>query len=333
MNTFVLIAGILIILAAIIDFIWTTLWVDGGAGPLTDRLSSMIWKIMRKTSGDHPKILSLAGPFILTATLVMWILLLWAGWSMVFSGEESAVVNLTDKSIATWVERVYYAGYLIFTLGNGDFAPNGSVWQIATVIATGTGMMFITLGVTYLLSVLSAVTSKRSFAESVLSIGDTAGEIVRNSWDGQDFHNIDLLLNSFSSQLSTITSQHNAYPILHYYFAEKTMESNPLAVILLDETLTVFCFGIPEKYQPNRLLLHEMRKSVKSYLKTMDSAAFADDGDEPPYPDLNELRIAGIPVVQEDEYHEALKDLSEHRQKLSGLVRVSAVKSPWENQP
>lgn len=326
MNTFFLIIGIVLVIAAITDFIWTTLWVDGGAGPLTDRLSSAIWAFMRKSSRDHPKILSLAGPLILSATLLMWIFLLWAGWTLVFSGNESAIVNSTDSTPATWVERLYYAGYLIFTLGNGDYAPTTGVWQIATVIATGTGMMFITLGVTYLLSVLGAVTLKRAFAESVLSIGSSAEEIVTDSWDGNDFHNVNLLLSSFSSQLSTITSQHSAYPILHYYYAEKHQESVPVAVIVLDEALTVFRFGIPEEHRPNGLLIKEMRRTTQSYLKTMDISA----GTLPPPPDLVKLHAAGLPTVSAGEFSDALGQLAERRKQLSGLAHASAVEAPWK---
>lgn len=332
MNTLLLVAGIAIVLAAIIDFIWTTLWVDGAAGPLTNHLSSAIWKFMRKTSRDHPKILSLAGPIILTATLVMWILLLWTGWTLVFSGSDSAVVNSSDKSLASWVERIYFAGYLIFTLGNGDYIPQGGVWQIASILATGTGMMFITLGVTYLLSVLGAVTAKRAFAESVLSIGDTAEEIVGNSWNGQDFQNINLLLSSFSSQLSTITSQHSAYPILHYYYAEKKQEAVPVAVIVLDETLTLFRFGIKEENRPNRLLIKEMRNTIKSYLTTMDTSSYADPNYTPPLIKLDNLYSQGLPIVSKEEFQHDLEVLTERRQKLAGLAKASGVESPWEKQ-
>ena len=42
------ILGSALILAVIIDLLWTTLWVDGGAGWFTDRLTTSIWKLMRR---------------------------------------------------------------------------------------------------------------------------------------------------------------------------------------------------------------------------------------------------------------------------------------------
>jgi hypothetical protein len=31
----------------IIDLMWTTLWVDGGAGWLTNKLTTAVWKIIK----------------------------------------------------------------------------------------------------------------------------------------------------------------------------------------------------------------------------------------------------------------------------------------------
>lgn len=47
------------------------------------------------------------------------------------------------------VERLYFTGYTVFTLGNGDFRPGAGTWQLATVAATGTGLVLITLAITY----------------------------------------------------------------------------------------------------------------------------------------------------------------------------------------
>jgi len=328
MNEFYIVLGALLLILGIVDFIWTTLWVDGGAGPLTKRASNLIWNILRKASRDHPKAMSLSGPVILVMTLAMWIVLLWAGWTFLFAGNSTAIIHAQDKSPATWPERIYYTGYLIFTLGNGDFSPQGSVWQIATVLATGTGMLFITLGVTYLLSVLGAVTQKRAFSESVFGIGNNSMDIVKNAWNGQHFHNADFLLKEYSSQLSSITSQHKAYPILHYYYAEDKNEAVPLAVSVLDEALTIFYYGILPEHQPNRLLLIEARSSVHSYLDTLHSAKVKPSKEAPPFVDIETMQKEGFPVVSEHAYLDALNGLEERRKKLLGIVQANAFKWP-----
>lgn len=53
MNEGYIIAGLLLLTAGMIDFLWTTLWLESGAGPITRCLSALLWKGCRKISGDH----------------------------------------------------------------------------------------------------------------------------------------------------------------------------------------------------------------------------------------------------------------------------------------
>lgn len=323
--------GIILIVLCIVDFTWTTLWIDGGAGPVTDRLSSVVWKIFRKLSGGHSKPLSLAGPIVLSATLAAWIGMLWVGWTLVFAGLEGSISPSQGNDPISWFDRIYYAGYLIFTLGNGDFSPSEGIWQIVSVVATGTGMLFITFGVTYLISILSAVTAKRSFAASIHGVGETAEELAENTWNGRDFHDIDLLLNTYSTQLSTLTAQHIAYPVLHYYHSASNETAMPSAVVILDEALSIMKFAVPSAHHPNRLLLKEARSSVQSYLNTLNKSFYKPSETVPSVPDFPYLHEAGIPLVPEKEYTKAFAELEERRRELLGGIEADA--RSWPERP
>lgn len=181
----------------------------------------------------------MGGPLILIATLLTWILLFWTGWTLLFAADPGSLIDTNDSFPLSWWERWYVTGFLLFTLGVGDYVMKEGIWQILAIFNAASGLVFITLGVTYILSVLEAVTQKRAFAESVRGMGESVTEVMTDSWNGKDFHDIDLLLNSFSSQLSTLTSLHNAYPILHYYQTSKRDEELSVAVATLDEALTV----------------------------------------------------------------------------------------------
>lgn len=327
MDIVYLLAGIALIVLCIIDFTWTTLWIDGGAGPVTDRLSSLVWKTVKAVAGDHSKSLSLAGPLVLSATLVMWIFMLWSGWTLVFAGLADSISPSQGTDPISWVDRIYYAGYLIFTLGNGDFSPKEGVWQIVSVLATGTGMLFITLGVTYLISILSAVTVKRSFASSIHGIGETAEELVESAWNGADFHDFDLLLATYSEQLGSLTAQHIAYPVLHYYHAVSNGSSMPTAAVVLDETLSIIKFSVPVEHHPNRLILKGARSSVQHYLETLNKSFYKPSEQIPSLPDFNFLRQAGVPLVPEKEYSKAYGQLEQRRRKLLGVIEAD--ERPW----
>ncbi|PSL41795.1 ion channel [Planomicrobium soli] len=324
-----LILGILVLFSVMLDFFWTALWVDSGAGPITRRLANITWKTLRKISGDHPQILSLSGPIILAMTLLSWIFFLWIGWTFIFLSDPNSVAGSQFNEYATWADKFYFTGYLVFTLGNGDFKPTNGIWQTVTILATGSGMLFITLAVTYLLSVLNAVTVKRAFAESVTGIGRTGSEVVKNTWNGKDFHNIDLTLNSYSTQISTLTAQHKAYPILHYYQTSHTQESLAIGLVIFDEALTIFLLGIPEDLRPNSLLLKDSRSSIDAFLDTTDLTNVRPSKYLPPDIEIDNLRESGLPTVTNDEFSFAVNGLKNRRQKLLGLLEANA--RQWPN--
>lgn len=322
------ILGVLILVLAIIDFVWTTLWPDGGAGPVTKRVSLLFWIGIRWIGKDRSIIISMAGPVILIATLLTWILLFWTGWTLLFAADPLSIADTNDSNPVSWAERWYVTGFLLFTLGVGDYIMKEGFWQIVAIFTTASGLVFITLGVTYVLSVLDAVSQKRAFAESVRGIGDNVTEIVSNSWNGRDFHDIDLLLNTFSAQLSTLTSKHNAYPILHYYHASKRDAELSVAVATLDEALTVFKYGIEEGHGPNNLLLQETRSTIESYIGTLRNGYISPAEFPPPPPDLDRMREFGLPAVSTAAFLDSLDDLSERRRALLGSLRDNGRKWP-----
>ncbi|ANU23250.1 potassium channel family protein [Planococcus donghaensis] len=327
METLYLLAGILLLVLCIIDFTWTTLWIDGGAGPITNRLSSSIWRLMRLIARKNSRLLSLAGPLVLSTTLLMWIVLLWVGWTFTFAGIEQSVSPSHGSDPVSWFDRFYFAGYLIFTLGNGDFSPLEGPVQIISIIATATGMLFITFGVTYLISILSAVTMKRSLAVSIHGLGESAEEIVRSAWNGEDYHDLNLLLASFSENLGSLAAQHAAYPVLHYYHAIDNTTAMPTAITVLDETLSIIKFAVPEKHHPNQLLLKEMRSSIDQYLDTLNQSFFKPSEEIPSLPDFHSLRNEGIPILLEKDYTLAYQQLETRRKKLLGGLEADS--RPW----
>ncbi|MBM7578005.1 potassium channel family protein [Jeotgalibacillus terrae] len=330
MNELYMWMGIALLAVVLVDFIWTTLWVEGGAGPVTNTLSNGIWRLMKGISMGNSKVLSLAGPLILVMTIIIWVIMFWAGWTFIFASQFGALFNTQNGLPADFMDHIYFTGYVFFTLGNGEIVPNGDNWKVLTIIATGTGMFSITFAVTYLLSVLSAVTQKRAFAQSVSGIGKSGADIVASAWNGKDLHNLDLLLNSFSTELSKLTAQHQAYPILHHYHSINAQTEGVVAVAALDEAMTLIYYSVPEKYWPNALLLKENRSAVDDYLETLDGTHIKIASEAPPAPDPVPLSNAGIPVMEKNSFESSVQQISDRRKQLYGLIIDNASKWPDE---
>lgn len=332
MSTLYLVLGVLFLLVVIIDLLWTTLWVEGGAGPLTSRLMAETWKLVRRAGARNSRVLTVSGPLILILSLAIWIAFLWAGWTLLFASAENILLDTVDARQISWSELIYYTGYTIFTLGNGDFIPQGGLWQIATTLASASGMLFITLSVTYVLSVLGAVTQKRSFATSVNGLGTQGTEILQSSWDGDAFRGLEIPLNTVATQLNTLTANHKAYPILHYFYSGQPAQAPTTSITVLDEALTLLRFGVAEQNRPERILIKQVRSSVQSYLEIVGSAYIEPADRSPPPPDIATLREMDIPAVSDEEFASSITELDERRRTLLGLIESDERQWPGSDQ-
>jgi hypothetical protein len=329
MNAFYLVLGVVLLVLAVIDLVWTTLWVDGGAGPLSSRLSTQIWRGLRSLGGRRSRTLSLAGPFVLLATLFLWVALIWVGWTFLYAGDSASIHSNSSGEPATWSGRVWYVAYTMFTVGNGDFIPSRGVWQIASSVTAASGMLFVTMGVSYVISILGAVSTKRAFAGSVTALGRRGEQMVEAGWDGTSLHSLDLPLNALTSQLGLLVEQHRSYPVLHYYHSEGPGDAAAVAVAVLDEALTLIRFGVSGSARLDPALLKSAQSGVGSYLSTLNSAFIEPSDHLPPPPDLGRLRDAGIPTVSDEDFAAALAGLEERRRKLLGMIDADA----WEWPP
>ena len=317
--------GLALLAFTVVDLLWTTLWSGGGAGPLTGRVAGTLWGLVRhvapSTDRGH-RLRSAAGPVILMAVAALWVLLLYAGWALIFASTEAGIVTAGTKDPASLADRLYFAGYNLFTLGNGDLQPATWPWQLATVAAAANGLLLITLAVTYLVPVVSAATTKRAVSGQITSLGADAGTFVTTMWGQQGFSAVATHLASITSTLGTIADQHLAYPILHYFHGRPATRSSALAVAVLDEALTILRFGVAEQARPEPAVLAPARETVASYLDTLAAGFIPEAGAAPPPPPLEPLRRAGIPTVDDAAFAQAVHGLAQRRRLLLGLLEA-----------
>ncbi|MGG6293321.1 potassium channel family protein [Leptolyngbya sp. AN02str] len=331
MNFLLLGLGVLLVATSILDALWTVLWVNGGAGPVTNQVTSGIWWIivqgLRIKRHDW---LSLGGPVTQVVTMMVWLGLLWVGWVFIFSADPASIIHseASNQPLAALSDRIYFVAYTITTFGNGELYPQRGGWQLMTSLAAFTGILLITMVVSFLLSVVSGVTTKQSLTSQIIGLGSSAEELVLNSWNGREFSGLDLQLALIASQLGKLTEQQIAYPILQYYHGASVQKGSAPAIAILDEALTILTYGIQKPYRPSPASLISTRAAVQNYLKTVKSAGIQAVDLLPPAPDLALLRRAGIPVVSNEEFMQALPSLDDRRRLLLGFVQQSCFHWP-----
>jgi hypothetical protein len=304
------------------DILWTTFLE--GAGPVTKHICSWIGRAMLTMHCQHRKsrrIITKTGLLTVMATTVAWASLLWAGWTFIFNSDPNSIVpNDPAEGAPTFWTRMYYAGSDITTLGSADYRPNGKFWEIATVLAGGSGFLLIGVAIAYVVPVVTATTQKRQLALNIWSLGKTPADIISRSWNGMDTTALGPHLVSLSSMLALLGESHLTYPVLHYFHSSKRSSAIAPSVAVLDEALTILECGLQSGCSLDVPALGAARESITEFLATLKPALVETMQVDPPEPSLAPLREVGVPAVDDELFRAALRPLAARRRLLLTLV-------------
>jgi hypothetical protein len=249
----------------------------------------------RGRSGPRHRFLAAAGISIVVGVLLVWILLVWASWWLVLSAAEGAVMDTSEQRPASLVERAQFAGASIFGAGGDAYAAGDGAWQFATVGATATGVVFVTLAITYLVPVASAVAERRQLAQYVVSLGATPELLLIRTWGDDRFAGLAEHLTVLAPMVHLAAERHLTYPSLAYFHSGRDHASSSISMVVLDDAVTLLRHGVGD--------------------------AFVTGDVEPsPTPDLEPLRKAGIPTVDDATVDDALAGEMDRRRLLAGLL-------------
>jgi hypothetical protein len=261
--------GTLLVAAALYDVLKTTLSAQGGA-PTTSALSAGVWSLLGR-GGAHSLSRRAAGGAVLLVITLAWTVMLWTGWVLVFSSQPDAVVDATSSAPAPLPARIYFVGYTLFTMGNGDYVPVAGAWQAVTAIASFSGLFLVTLAITYLLPVVQAVAHKRTLAGQVHALGSTGAEIASQSRGPGS--SLERQLERIASDLTLHAERHLVYPVIHYFVARSDRDALPTRLAALDDALLLLRHGLDEQRRPDPTVLSTLEDSLDGYLETVRGAS------------------------------------------------------------
>ena len=231
MNGLALFLGITVLVCVSHDFIFTTVSING-AGPISKRLSAFIARLFLKLSiiTQRRTLLRYSGASVILSLICWWIGGLWLGFFLLLLSDQSSIINASPSSSVDTMDKIYYSAYVLSTMGNGDFIPGSSLWQIIVGIFSFSGFIFITTAMTYLISVSSAVIHKRSLAlqiADIMSLTEDEGRLaflINHS-------------NELRGMINKHTQNHLAYPIVHFFISINKNASFSFGLNNLNELL------------------------------------------------------------------------------------------------
>lgn len=238
-----------------------------------------------------------------------------------FISDIHSLINVESNTTTTIVNKIFYTGYTLSTLGLGDIEPNGPFWDIITTILSFAGLILISVAITYLIPVVTAEIEKRKISVYITTLGCSVEEILVNYWNGSDFKQLNLPFIYLTDKIISHAQNHKAYSVLHFFHTSDKKEAFVLNITNLDEVLTTLLYNIKEEYRPSTHALMGLRKAISSYLITLPSVYIKPSKELPPAQKLTKLKEMNIPVIQGKGTELAFVNISGRRRLLLALVK------------
>ena len=330
--------GLTVVIVVILDVVWTAAAAGSGSGPLSGRLAAVLWRgalgISRTADGPRHRFLTVAGIAVVVLVVLAWAATAWAAWWLVFSAADGAVLDAASRQPAGTVERLQYAGANLFTLGSDSLAAGPGLWQFAPIGATATGVVFVTLAISYFVPVASALAERRQLGAYISSLGETPEDVVCTGWRNGRFDGLEQHLVALTPMVHSLAERHLTYPVLQYFHSgRRERTSTALTLVVLDEALTLLRSGVEDDVRPEPAVLVPLARAVGWYLDTVEGALVTDAPRALPPADLGALRRAGIPTVADDTYRSCLDELTGRRCQLAALlVDEGWLPEAWERR-
>ncbi|HEX6183643.1 MAG TPA: potassium channel family protein [Pyrinomonadaceae bacterium] len=249
METFIYTAAGLVLLALIIfDIYATVLHSSARYGPVGESLNRSVWRLTRglafRLSRAHRhRLLNMVGPLLLPLLIIVYVVLLVLAFALVYYPHvPSGFTYSGGHGEPGWVDAIYFSGVTLTTVGYGDVVPRLTSLRFLALFESASGLIVISLGITYMLTVYGGLERKRAVAVSLYHQAgdgaDVAGFIAHHFVEGR-FYGLRDALRTVTRDLQGLHESHIDHPVIHYFHPTEVYKGTPRVLFLLLETCTV----------------------------------------------------------------------------------------------
>jgi hypothetical protein len=249
MGTFIYTSAGFVLLALIIfDIYATVLHSSARYGPVGESLNRSVWRVTRAAAfklsrANRHRLLNMVGPLLLPLLIVVYVVLLVLAFALVYYPHVPRGFTFgVEHPEPGWVDAVYFSGVTLTTVGYGDVVPRLAALRFLALFEAASGLVVISLAITYMLTVYSALERKRAVAVSLYHQAgqgaDVAGFIVHHFVEGR-FYGLRDALRTVTRDLQGLLESHIDHPVIHYFHPVEVYKGTPRVLFLLLETCSV----------------------------------------------------------------------------------------------
>jgi hypothetical protein len=333
------VAGALLIFLVLLDIFLTVLYARIRTGVLSALLARKMWFGFRAIAAKFPdsrgKILSYCGPTILVVAVLMWGFGLTFGSGLILHPHLGTSIRASSGETDTdFITALYAGGSSIAVVGASDYEPRNAWFKMLYLFNSLVGMSVLSLTLTYLMQIYTALKQRNSVALSVEIGTDRTGdaaEFVRGLGPQGHFETGYISLTNLSSSLASLKEAHHFYPVLFYFRFEETYYSvSRLTNVALDAVTIIRTALHPSTYRwmIESGAIADIRETCLLVLTTLEGAFVAKGiaGSATPDPETRERwrqRFFNAVAKLQDANIETVPDLD------AAADRYVSLRSKW----
>lgn len=235
--------GAALILLFLADVFLTVLYARAGTGLLAPRWTRAVWAALRAGASPFGRrrgaILSFAGPMIVISLIGFWALGLTFGAALIIRPELGTAIRPASGDTPTdLVTAMLVAGNSLSIVGGGDYAPHSTATRILFLINSLIGASVLSLVLSYLVQVYSALRERNALALTIDLMTDGTGDaavMLARLMPGGEPGNAAGPLGNLVPSLAATKEAHHFYPLLFYFrFDDPRYAVSRFGFVLLD---------------------------------------------------------------------------------------------------
>ena len=266
-------AGLALVLIAASDAVSTLVTTRRRRGrhwptPTYYRWTWRAWRAVGRRAGPElrEEFLGVYGPLSLLGLLVMWVVLLVAGWGAMWWGLRSAV-----KGVDGYLDAVYFAGVGFFTVGFGDLVPTGGLARLLVLVEAFMGLVTMALVIGYLPTLYGAYSRRELQLLALDDLSDeptTAITFLEAGFANGGTQGVAAAFAEWERWCDEVFDTHTAYPMLAMFRSRQPGQHwlTALAVVMDAAAITLATVDAPKAGPAARLwrrstrMLHNFRR-------------------------------------------------------------------------
>lgn len=223
------VVGALLMALVLLDVFLTVLYARVGTGIISTRVARGTWLSVRALAKSMPsrrgKVLSFAGPIILVIMVLVWGIGLSLGSACILHPHMGTSIKASNGPTSRdFISALFAGGSSISIVGAGNFEPKSRALRLFYLFNSLVGMSVISLTLTYLMQIYSALRTRNSKALSLdVSSGRTgdAAEFVAGLGPQGRFDVGYTTLTDLAESIISSKESHHFYPVLFYFRFEE----------------------------------------------------------------------------------------------------------------